>query len=197
MGEKRYNYRKRVLSLLLTAVIALSVCMTVTGRPVYAASGTKVVVLDPGHGGREAGACYYGMKEKTLNLKIARYCMAELKKYANVKVIMTRNSDRAVSSAGTSADLLARCRVAKNNNAKIFVCLHNNAYGAGESKATNGARGYCQNYSFYPWVGVQSRKLATLIQKRVSGCGLTNGGVRVRYSDSKSRRDSNGRRGDY
>lgn len=161
------------------------------------AAKTKVVVLDPGHGGRESGAHYYGMKEKNLNLKIAKYCQAELKKYAGVKVIMTRTTDRAVSSAGTSADLLARSRVAKNNKADIFVCLHNNAFGPGESKATHGARVYYQNNSFYESVGTKSKKLAQAILKRVVGCGLTNGGVRTKYSSDRSRRDSKGRKGDY
>lgn len=194
----------RLPALVLAVVLAVSggaaglaAGMTAAAQPARAASKTKVVVLDPGHGGRENGAQYYGMKEKNLNLKIAKYCQAELKKYGGVKVIMTRTTDRAVSSAGTSADLLARSRVAKNKKADIFVCLHNNAFGSGESKATHGARVYYQNNSFYSSVGDKSKKLAQAILKRVAGCGLANGGVRTKYSPDRSRRDSKGRKGDY
>ena len=107
-----------MVSFLLAAVIMLcaaGICpvpgMLPTAMTADAAAKTRVVVLDPGHGGWEKGACYYGMQEKVLNLKIARYCQAELNTYANVKVVMTRTSDRAVSSGGTSADLQARPKI--------------------------------------------------------------------------------------
>ena len=195
---------RRILSLLL--VFAMILCAaganpapggSVGAVKAEAASKTRVVVLDPGHGGREKGACYYGLQEKTLNLKIARYCKEELQKYANVRVIMTRTSDRAVSSGGESADLKARSLIAKKNHADLFVCLHNNAYGEGESPATHGVRVYHQNNSFYAYVGAWSRKLAQILCRRIAGCGLTNGGPRTRYSDNKSRRDPDGKKGDY
>ncbi len=204
MPEKTKVFWKRILSLLLiaammTAAAGISPKLgraagTVTAD---AAAKTRVVVLDPGHGGWEKGACYYGMQEKTLNLKIAKYCKAELQKFANVKVIMTRTTDRVVSKGGTSADLLARSMIAKKNKADIFVCLHNNAYGAGESTATHGVRVYHQNNSFYASVGAQSKKLAQILCRRIAGCGLTNGGARTKYSDDKSRRDPGGKKGDY
>jgi N-acetylmuramoyl-L-alanine amidase len=203
MPERKKSLAKRGISLILAAAI-----MTASGMcPVLsraagtvtadAAVKTRVVVLDPGHGGREKGACYFGMQEKVLNLKIAKYCQAELARYANVKVIMTRTSDRAVSNAGLSADLQARSRIAKNNHADLFVCLHNNAFGEGESAATNGVRVYHQNNSFYANVGAQSKKLAQILARRIAGCGLTNGGARTRYSDDRSRRDPSGKKGDY
>ena len=195
---------KRILSIVLVLVIMLSagfvnpVSCALTGTVTAdAAAKTRVVVLDPGHGGAEKGACYYGMQEKALNLKIAKYCRDELNKYANVKVILTRTTDRSLTSGGTSADLLARSRVAQRNKADIFVCLHNNAFGEGESRATHGVRVYYQNESFSAWVGSQSKKLAQAIITRIAKCGLTNGGVRTRYSDDKSRRDKRGKKGDY
>ena len=61
------------------------------------ASGTTVIVLDPGHGGHDGGASssFNGKTylEKELNLKIAQYCKAELETYSNVKVYMTRSND--------------------------------------------------------------------------------------------------------
>lgn len=204
MPKKKSLLWKRILSTVLMAAVMIAAAAvspapgkaagTVTAE---AATGTKVVVLDPGHGGWEKGACYYGMQEKVLNLKIANYCRAELQKYANVKVIMTRTSDRPVNKNGTSADLLARSLIAKKNKASIFVCLHNNAYGAGESTATNGVRVYHQNNSFYASVGAQSKKLAQILARRIASQGLTNGGARTKYSDDKSRRDPGGKKGDY
>ena len=204
MLKKNKQLRKRLLSHLLIAVIIIAAAGliptsgstpgTVTAD---AASRTRVVVLDPGHGGWEKGATYHGMEEKTLNLKIARYCQAELLKYANVRVVMTRSSDTTVSKYRDNRDREARAKIAKNNNADLFVCLHNNAFGEGESRATHGVRVYYQNESFSAWVGSQSKKLAQAIITRIAKCGLTNGGVRTRYSDDKSRRDKRGKKGDY
>ncbi len=204
MSKEKKQLWRRILSSLLIAVIMITAASvhpalgraagTVTAD---AATGTKVVVLDPGHGGGEKGACYFGMQEKTLNLKIANYCREELLKYANVKVIMTRTSDTSINKSGTSADLLARSLVAKRNNASIFVCLHNNAFGEGESAATNGVRVYHQNNSFYASVGAQSKKLAQIMARRIAALGLANGGARTKYSDDKARRDPGGKKGDY
>lgn len=196
--------RKRVLSLLLSAVILAGTAgagilpgQALLETQAEAAAGTKVVVLDPGHGGWEKGATYHGMEEKTLNLKIARYCQAELLKYANVRVVMTRSSDTTVSKYKDNRDREARAKIAKNNGADIFVCLHNNAFGEGESKKTNGARVYYQNSSFYSSVGDASRRLASIMVRKVAACGVANGGARVRHSDDKNRRDPKGNKGDY
>ena len=204
MLKKNKQLRKRLLSHLLITVIIIAAAGliptsgstpgTVTAD---AASRTRVVVLDPGHGGWEKGACYFGMQEKKLNLKIAYYCASELQKYPNVKVVMTRMTDRSVSRNGISADLLARSLVAKRNKAALFVSLHNNAYGPGENGATNGVRVYHQNNSFYASVGAQSKKLAQILARRIASCGLGNGGARTKYSDDRKRRDPGGKKGDY
>lgn len=198
------SLRKRVLSLILSAVILAGTAgagilpgQALLEQPAEAAAATKVVVLDPGHGGWEKGATYYGMEEKTLNLKIARYCQAALLRYANVRVVMTRSSDTTVSKYRDNRDREARAKIAKNNNADLFVCLHNNAFGEGESKKTNGARVYYQNGSFYSSVGDASRRLASIMVRKVAACGVANGGARVRHSDDKGRRDPKGNKGDY
>lgn len=198
------SLRKRVLSLILSAVILAGTAgagilpgQALLEQPAEAAAATKVVVLDPGHGGWEKGATYYGMEEKTLNLKIARYCQAALLRYANVRVVMTRSLDTTVSKYRDNRDREARAKIAKNNNADLFVCLHNNAFGEGESKKTNGARVYYQNGSFYSSVGDASRRLASIMVRKVAACGVANGGARVRHSDDKGRRDQKGNKGDY
>ena len=65
------RFTRRFLSLLLVLAIMISAAGVnpALGRAAGtvkagAASKTRVVVLDPGHGGREKGACYYGMQEK-------------------------------------------------------------------------------------------------------------------------------------
>ena len=64
--------------------------------PQAKAQANVVIVLDPGHGGSEAGATrsWNGKtyKEEVINQKIANYCKAELETYEGVTVYMTRTS---------------------------------------------------------------------------------------------------------
>ena len=79
-----------------------------------------VVVLDPGHGGSDSGACGYGLREKDLTLKIANYCKAKLQEYSHVEVYMTRTGD-------TDNNLADRVNFANQYNPDIFVSIHINA----------------------------------------------------------------------
>jgi N-acetylmuramoyl-L-alanine amidase len=84
-----------------------------------------VVLIDPGHGGKDAGAVgYFGLKEKDVNLDIAlrmgNYLKKELRKFPHVKVYMTRNVDIYLS-------LEDRVEMAKDINAGIFFSIHANS----------------------------------------------------------------------
>lgn len=80
----------------------------------------NTVVIDAGHGGKDPGAISYrGMKEKDLNLKIAKYLKEELEA-RGFKVILTRDRDVFIS-------LQRRVNVAKRHKADIFISIHGNS----------------------------------------------------------------------
>ncbi|MGD1904859.1 MAG: N-acetylmuramoyl-L-alanine amidase, partial [Leptolyngbyaceae cyanobacterium] len=82
--------------------------------------GRFVVVLDPGHGGRDPGAVGIGgLQEKTIVLPVSLR-VAELLRDAGVQVIMTRSDDRTL-------DLQPRVDIANQANATIFISIHANA----------------------------------------------------------------------
>lgn len=88
------------------------------------ALGLKVknLVIDAGHGGRDPGAIGFGLQEKKVALKIARY----LKKVFNrerpdIKVSLTRNQDKFIP-------LDQRPLIAKRRGADLFVSIHLNAH---------------------------------------------------------------------
>ena len=56
----------------------------------------RTIALDPGHGGPESGAAAPGLSEKDLNLRIALK-LADLLRADGDSVVLTRDSDRAVS----------------------------------------------------------------------------------------------------
>lgn len=82
--------------------------------------GSKIVVLDPGHGGRDPGALGNGLREKDIVLDIGLSLRGVLSKNYECKIIMTRSTDVYVDHA-------TRCRIANNANADIFVSLHVNS----------------------------------------------------------------------
>lgn len=87
--------------------------------------GAIKIVIDPGHGGSDPGACGYAsdgtlvLKEKVPNLTISLK-LCELLKSAGFNVTMTRSSDVFVG-------LSERAQIANNIGADLFVSIHNNA----------------------------------------------------------------------
>ncbi|HUK63325.1 MAG TPA: N-acetylmuramoyl-L-alanine amidase, partial [Dongiaceae bacterium] len=53
----------------------------------------KVIVLDPGHGGADAGVAVGGILEKDLTLSLARELARELELRMDVRVVLTRTDD--------------------------------------------------------------------------------------------------------
>lgn len=81
-----------------------------------------VVVLDPGHGGRDPGAIGIGgIKEKNINLGIALKLGKLIEKdLKDVKVVYTRKTDKFV-------ELYKRGQIANQNNGKLFISIHCNS----------------------------------------------------------------------
>ena len=186
---------KRIIGFFTAMVILLAAVMEPTDK-VYAQSSeapdakSVVVVLDPGHGGRDGGACKkWGSKfyrEKDLNLAIAKACKAELETYAGVKVYLTRSSDYYVTLGG-------RVQFATGKKADLFVSLHNNAC---ESSSVNGACVYYPNNGYKAKCGADGRKAAQAIQKQLVGLGLKDKKIQIRNSQTGSRYPG-GARSDY
>ena len=83
------------------------------------AEGRPIVVIDPGHGGRDPGATSVSgeVHEKDLTLALAQELRDELVKRGRVRVAMSRNDDSYL-------DLEQRAAVARRLNAAMFVSLH-------------------------------------------------------------------------
>jgi N-acetylmuramoyl-L-alanine amidase len=81
-----------------------------------------VIVIDPGHGGKDAGAiAVNGAKEKDINLAIALKLGQLIKEnFSDVKVVYTRKTDVFV-------DLYKRGKIANENNGKLFISIHCNS----------------------------------------------------------------------
>jgi len=90
------------------------------------ANGRLVVVIDPGHGGKDSGAVGLGgILEKDIILPISKR-IAQVLQQNGVQVVMTRDSDYFVTLPG-------RVQLAERANADVFVSIHANAVGLGRS----------------------------------------------------------------
>ena len=94
-----------------------------------------VLVIDAGHGGKDAGAVGQLTKEKDINLNVA-LALGRLveKNCPDVKVIYTRKTDVFVTLQG-------RAEIANRNKANLFISVHTNSSPVGKA-APMGAETY-------------------------------------------------------
>ena len=100
----------------------------------------KIIVIDPGHGGNDAGAIGpTGVMEKSVTLNVALE-LEKLLQAEGANVIMTRSTDKTVSPKGAEAsdieELQVRCDVANDVKADIFISIHADSFTKPEAKGT-------------------------------------------------------------
>ena len=88
-----------------------------------------VVVLDPGHGGKDPGAEASGYRESNLMLDLAAAVKESLIRNTEFKVVLTRNEDVFLS-------LEDRITIATQSGADLFISLHADAVIEGEASGT-------------------------------------------------------------
>ena len=124
----------------------------------------KIIVIDPGHGGNDAGAIGpTGVMEKNVTLKVALE-LRDLLEAEGAEVVMTRETDRTVSEKGAKAsdieELGARCDVANRIGADIFISIHADSFTRPEARGTTG-------YYYSKSTSGKGQKLADCIRRNL------------------------------
>ena len=88
-----------------------------------------VIVIDPGHGGRDPGAEAGGYRESNLMLELAESVKESLIRNTDFKVVLTRTEDKFLS-------LEDRITIASQSGANLFISLHADAVIEGEASGT-------------------------------------------------------------
>lgn len=110
---------------------------------------SRIVVIDPGHGGRDPGAIGIGsIRESEIVLDISRQVVSLLKQQG-VDAILTRSRDEEI-------ELSPRVQFAERANADVFVSIHANSFDARRTDV-NGIE------TFY-YTGSSSQQLARAVQ---------------------------------
>jgi N-acetylmuramoyl-L-alanine amidase len=113
---KRY-LKKQALFIILIALPF----MLLTGVSVFALQGEYEVVIDPAHGGTEAGVnLSRNLNEKDVTLEIAKMIQQNLGKAGNVRVKLTRSADSDIS-------IKDRKKMVDKSKTDLFISIHINA----------------------------------------------------------------------
>lgn len=159
--QKQYRFHLFFIGLLL-----FSLCLIFpTERSENASSPTVTsdftVVIDAGHGGFDGGKVGIdGTLEKDINLNIAKK-LKKLLKASKINVIMTRTSDRDLSTADRNQktdDMLNRTKIMNDSSPHCVISIHQNSY---PEEAIHGAQ------VFYHTGSKEGELLATLIQNQL------------------------------
>ncbi|MFO7914484.1 MAG: N-acetylmuramoyl-L-alanine amidase [Candidatus Krumholzibacteriales bacterium] len=85
-------------------------------------SGKKVVIIDPGHGGSDPGACSrFGLQEKDVVLDICFMLKRYIEERPDYHAILTREGDYYVERG-------RRIQIAREHQGDCFVSVHANRY---------------------------------------------------------------------
>ncbi|MCY8599716.1 N-acetylmuramoyl-L-alanine amidase [Bacillus spizizenii] len=124
----------------------------------------KKVFVDAGHGGYDSGAVGNGLKEKDVNLAVAKLVNSKLSKGGALPV-MSRSTD-------VFLELSERVTKAKSNKADLFVSIHANSASASATGT--------ETYYYTKYESANSKRLATEIQNRLyKAMNTQNRGVKI------------------
>lgn len=122
---------------------------------------SKIIYLDPGHGGADSGAYYKNVKESTLNLELSKRIMKALKA-DGATVYLTRydDYDLAVNNAyhRKRSDLSRRANIINKSGCDMFISVHLNA---DSTETWYGAQVYYDN------INPENEKIAKVFQEEL------------------------------
>jgi len=122
--DSEHNMRNSIIKIHITILVLLILTVNLVGKdfsPDKNESHVSVVVIDPGHGGKDWGASFGTVKEKNIVLSIAKKLGNYIKaSYPETKIIYTRNTDVFIP-------LHQRANIANKNEADLFISIHVNS----------------------------------------------------------------------
>lgn len=134
-ADRKAGTGAHVIVIDLKADLAPRAAVAAIREPVPAAQAAdrrkKLIVIDPGHGGKDPGALSpAGTREKDITFAAAEELAAALRKTGRYDVALTRSGD-------TFIELEDRVTRARNLSADLFISLHADAGGKSETRGAS------------------------------------------------------------
>ncbi|NLT95050.1 MAG: N-acetylmuramoyl-L-alanine amidase [Clostridia bacterium] len=161
--------KKRIFLVFILATFMLAVIFSGFGSYLYygkvapvLAQGKPLILIDPGHGGRDPGAVYQNIYEKDINLDVAKQ-VEKILKEKKYRVSMTRTKDTNLVNwkdrgSYQRASLIERARIAEKRNARYLISIHCNS---------DNNSNYSGPQTFYHSQSVSGKRLAEAIQEEL------------------------------
>ena len=165
---------RKVFCFYIFVIMLILPCLTVDASELFPPKDKYIIVIDPGHGGKNLGTeSNPNYKEKDILLKTAKALVKELEKYDQFEVYMTREED-------VDLELHERAKFAKSVNADFLFSLH---YNASENHTLFGTEVWIPLNAPYHAYGY---KFAYLQQLQMQDLGLFSRGIRTRKGDNNT-----------
>ena len=132
-----------------------------------------IIVIDPGHGGKNEGALWNGWVEKEITMVTAKSMKEHLEKFEGVTCILTHES------VDDDMDLDERGDFAKAHNADYLICLHYNM---------SGKHTHYGSEIWIPRKGKNNRtgyQMGMIFMDNFKAIGLSDRGVKTRRNRRK------------
>lgn len=158
---------KKLFAEILVVFVFMIICLSSAGilksRQASKIFSTYTVVIDAGHGARDGGCVgVNGSIEKDLNLEYAK-TLKKLLTSRGVKVVMTRESDKALYSEDAKtkkiSEMKAREKIIMDTKPDLVVSIHMNSFSL---KSAKGAK------VFYKQDSEPSKIVAQYIHKSIN-----------------------------
>ncbi len=122
--------KKLLTILLIICFIILTIFKVKANITTFPLVG-KTIILDSGHGGKDAGTISNNIKEKDINLSIVYKLKSELETTGAV-VLLTRTDDSDLSNPNATrrkkSDFDNRIALINNSKADIYISIHQNNF---------------------------------------------------------------------
>ncbi len=116
-----FNFFSHLFSVAI--LLLLGLCSFVVFSPLPESNKEFIIVIDPGHGGKDPGTLGVQTHEKDIALEVSLTLGRIIKaNIPNTKIIYTRLSDKFVT-------LRRRAEIANENRADLFISIHCNSVG--------------------------------------------------------------------
>lgn len=120
----------------------------------------KIIIIDPGHGGKDPGTSSGSIKESEINLSISKYLELELTK-VGATTILTRDGDYDLSTPNAKwrkkSDFDNRINLINKSKANMYLSIHLNYLG---DSSYSGAQVFYNNE--------ENKEIAMVIQEELN-----------------------------